>query len=196
MLDLEPAATTLGSTVEAIGDDQLDLPTPCDVPVAALLVHVLGLSAAFRASAQKAFGPLTDTAPDLAPTALPSDWRQQLPVLLDDLVSAWREPDAWEGMTRIAGLDMPGPQVAVVVNNELVLHAWDLATATGQAYEPHPANLEASWLMVSSTPDEPAARGGLFGPCRPVPDDAPLLHRVLAGAGRDPAWSPADPASR
>lgn len=72
--------------------------------------------------------------------------------------------------------------------------ARDLATATGQPYEPHPANLEASWLMVSSTPPEPAARAGLFGPVVPVGDDVPLLHRVLAGAGRDPAWSPADPA--
>ena len=88
-------------------------------------------------------------------------------------------------------MDMPADQVAIVVNNELVLHAWDLATATGQPYEPHPTNLEAAWLMVSNTPDEPQARSGLFGPCLPVADDAPLLQRVLAGAGRDPAWSPA-----
>jgi uncharacterized protein (TIGR03086 family) len=191
MLDLEPATTTLGRTVDAIGDDQLDRPTPCDVPVAALLVHVLGLTVAFRQSARKIRAPETDTPPSLGAVDLPADWRQQLPVLLDDLVAAWREPGAWEGMTRIAGMDLPADQVGIVVNNELVLHAWDLATATGQPYEPHPANLEASWLMVSNTPDDPQARGGLFGPCLPVADDAPLLHRVLAGAGRDPAWSPA-----
>ena len=57
-----------------------------------------------------------------------------------------------------------------------------------QAYDPHPDNLEAAWVMVSSTPDDPAARGGLFGPRLPVPADAPLLDRVLAGAGRDPQW--------
>jgi hypothetical protein len=45
--------------------------------------------------------------------------------------------------------------------------------------------------MVSGTPDDPEARRGLFGPVVAVPDDAPLLDRVLGGAGRDPRWLPA-----
>jgi uncharacterized protein (TIGR03086 family) len=191
MLDLEPATVTLRRTVDAIGDDQLDLPTPDDLPVAALLVHVLGLSVAFREAGRKIRGPATGTPPSLGSVELPADWRQQLPVLLDDLVQAWREADAWEGTTRIAGTDMPAADVGIVANNELVVHAWDLAVATGQPYDPHPANLEASWLMVSNTPDEPEARAGLFGPAVAVPDDASLLQRVLGGAGRDPSWSPA-----
>jgi len=191
MLDLEPATAALVGIVEAVDDDQLDLPTPSDVPVVVLLVHVLGLSVAFREAGRKIRGPATAAAPTLATAELPGDWRQQLPVLLDDLVRAWRDPDAWEGTTRIAGTDMPASQVGIVVNNELVLHTWDLAVATGQSYEPHPASLEASWVMVSNTPDDPAARAGLFGPALAVPDDAPLLDRVLAGAGRDPRWTAA-----
>jgi len=30
----------------------------------------------------------------------------------------------------------------------------------------------------------------LFGPVVEVPDDAPLLDRVIGLTGRDPAWSP------
>lgn len=46
--------------------------------------------------------------------------------------------------------------------------------------------------MVSGTPDNPEARTGLFGSVIPVPDDAPLLHRVLGGSGRHPNWAPGD----
>jgi hypothetical protein len=60
----------------------------------------------------------------------------------------------------------------------------------GQPYAAAPENLEASWQMVSNTPDEPEARAGLFGPRIPIADDAPLLDRTLAYAGRDPQWVP------
>jgi len=31
---------------------------------------------------------------------------------------------------------------------------------------------------------------GLWGPVVPVPDDAPLLHKVVGLTGRDPGWTP------
>lgn len=190
MLDLGPATQTLRRTADAIADDQLGAPTPCDVSVARLLAHVLGLAVAFRAAAGKTSGAYTDAAPQLSEGELPPDWRARIPVVLDELAQAWREPGAWQGMTRAGGIDLPGQVAGVVATNELVLHAWDLAVATGQPYEPDRASLEVSWQMVSGTPDDPQARQGLFGPVVPVPDDAPLLDRVLAGAGRDPRWSP------
>ena len=55
-------------------------------------------------------------------------------------------------------------------------------------------DLEPATRAVAQTAeaiDDPQARNGLFGPVVPVPEDAPLLHRVLGGAGRDPGWSPA-----
>jgi hypothetical protein len=30
----------------------------------------------------------------------------------------------------------------------------------------------------------------VFGPVVPVPDDAPLLDRVIGLSGRDPGWKP------
>ena len=90
----------------------------------------------------------------------------------------------------VGGQTMPAPVTAVVANNELVMHGWDLARATGQEFAVAPANLEASWQMVLNTPEDPAARQGLFGPVIPQPDDAPLLDRTLGRAGRDPACHP------
>ena len=52
--------------------------------------------------------------------------------------------------------------------------------------------LEAVLGFVSqfSGPGQEEARAGLFGPVVEVPDDAPLLDRVIGLTGRDPAWSP------
>ena len=70
-----------------------------------------------------------------------------------------------------------------------LIHGWDLARATGQAYEPDPAALEASYGFLRAAADDPG-RGGAFGPVVPVPADAPLLDRAVGLSGRDPGWKP------
>ena len=192
VIDLAAPAAELARIAAGVTDEQLTSPTPCpNMPVSVLLTHVIGLSTAFRDCARKIDGPTTSTAPNAGAEELPAAWRGLLPRRLDELVTAWQDPDAWAGMTKVGGITLPAPEAGVVANNELVLHGWDLARATGQAYAVAPPNLEASWQMVLATPDEPDARHGLFGPVIPQPEDAPLLDRTLGRAGRDPAWSPA-----
>ncbi len=189
MLDLGAPATTMTAMIEGIEDDQLGRATPCgETTVGELIAHVLMLSVAFRDAAAKVDGPTTSTPPTSALPALPQDWRQIAPGRLSELAAAWRDSAAWDGMTQAGGVRMPGSVTAVVANNELVLHGWDLAVASGQRFEVAGPNLEASWQMVSATPDTPEARQGLFGPVVAVPADASLLDRVLGGAGRDPQW--------
>lgn len=191
-LDLAPAADQMRQVVAGITDEQLTAATPCEgTDVAAMLAHVQGLTIAFRDAARKVDGPTTSTPPQEAPKDLSPGWREEIPVGLDELVQAWREPGALEGFSKAGGLTLPSDVTLIVVNNELLMHAWDLAKATGQPYAAAPENLEASWQMVSNTPDDPKAREGLFGPRLPIADDAPLLDRVLAYAGRDPNWGAA-----
>lgn len=192
-LDLQPVADQMAAVTAKITDDQLDRPTPCtESDVTTILGHVCGLTVAFRDAARKLEGPTTTTPPADAPQPPPDDWRSALPGQLNELAAAWREDGATEGMTTAGGVQMPAEIMLVVANNELLLHAWDLAVATGQVYDPPAANLEASYAMVSETPDTPEDRHGLFGPVVVVPDDAPLLDRTLGYAGRDPRWSPTD----
>jgi uncharacterized protein (TIGR03086 family) len=117
---------------------------------------------------------------------LPTDWRYSIIRRLTELTAAWRVPEAWQGQTRAGGIEMSAQQAGFVVNNELVLHGWDLAVATEQPFVVAAENLEASWQFVVNTPDDPAAREGLFGPRLPIPNDAPLLDRTLAYAGGNP----------
>ena len=91
-------------------------------------------------------------------------------------------------MTRAGGLDMPAEVAGRVAINEIVVHGWDIATATGQPYSCEPELLEAAYEFVQSAVDQnPEGTPGLFGAPVAVPDDAPLLDRLIGLTGRDPA---------
>ena len=187
-LDLGAPADRITALAGAVTDDQLNRPTPCgDQDVATVLAHIIGFSVGFRDGAAKVSGPTTSTPP--GPMALPDDWREQLPMRVAELAAAWRDPAAWEGESTVGGVTLPAAVHGAFANNELVLHGWDLAVATGQPYDVAAENLQASWELVSGIPDDPEARTGLFGPRVPIADDAPLLDRTLAYAGRDPCWT-------
>src|SRR5215208_5104154 len=92
--DMGPAADEVARVVSGIRDDQLDAPTPCEgMPVAGLLDHLVGLTHAFRCSAEKT--PLPGQ-PSASPDALVPDWRTRLAEELPALAEAWRSPTAWE----------------------------------------------------------------------------------------------------
>ncbi|MFB9516686.1 TIGR03086 family metal-binding protein [Streptomyces purpureus] len=191
MLDLGPVAHEVARVAAAVGDERLGDPTPCpDYVVRDLLAHVVGLSAAFRDAARKDLGANTATDPGSAALVLADDWRTALPRRLDELVEAWRDPAAWEGDTQAGGVDLPAAVAGQVALNELLVHGWDLARATGQEYRiTDRAALESSRTLLAPDPDDPD-RGGIFAPVVPVPDDAPLLDRVIGLSGRRPDWEP------
>lgn len=91
-------------------------------------------------------------------------------------------------------------QIDQVVSDDMVLHRWDLAKATGQDGSMDPDDVERLWAATSALPAEllerfrtPGAFGPgivVFGPEVPVAPDAPLQDRLLGLIGRDPAWTP------
>ncbi|MFB7170859.1 TIGR03086 family metal-binding protein [Streptomyces sp. NPDC056254] len=192
ILDLEAQTQVVARLAARVPDTRLDDPTPCpEYPVGALLVHLIGLAVAFRDAARKDLGPTTDTVPDPVSTPLPADWREQLPRALAELAEAWREPSAWTGMTRAGSVDLPGDIAGAVAVDELVIHGWDLARATGQEYAPDQAALRAAYDFLLAAAEDETRGGGIYGPLVPVPDGAPLLDRAVGLSGRDPAWTPA-----
>ncbi|MFF4324181.1 TIGR03086 family metal-binding protein [Streptomyces sp. NPDC001568] len=190
-LDLGPQARIVARLAAGVPDARLGDPTPCPAyALGDLLGHLAGLCVAFRDAARKDFGPTTDTDPGSGVPSLSADWREELPRVLDELAEAWRDPAAWSGMTRAGGVDLPGDIAAAVAADELVVHGWDLARATGQEYEPDQAALRASHAFLLAAAEEDDRGGGIFGPVVPVPDEAPLLDRAVGLSGRDPGWTP------
>jgi uncharacterized protein (TIGR03086 family) len=192
VLDLRPAADEVARLVDGVSDDRLSDPTPSDCDVATLLDHLMGLTLAFTWAAEKSAAEHGPTGPGRSSAeALDPNWRSVLPGRLADLADAWREPAAWEGMTEAGGVPLPGGVAAVVALDEIVLHGWDLARATGQEFRCDPASAEAvlGFTERSAQPDQAAMRTGLFGPVVPVREDASTFDRALGFAGRDPGWS-------
>jgi uncharacterized protein (TIGR03086 family) len=183
--DLEPAARRVAALLDGVPDTALSAPTPCaDTPIAGLLDHLMGLSEGLRASAAKE---PDQGGPQASAANLDPKWRTVLPERLDALVAAWREPSAAEGMTSAGGVEMPAAEIAAVTLNELVMHGWDLARATGQRYDPDAADVAAILPFLEAFAS-PEGVPGLFGPAVTVPHGAPEFDRALGLSGRDPGW--------
>ncbi|MFG2194163.1 TIGR03086 family metal-binding protein [Streptomyces sp. NPDC048639] len=196
VLDLEPPARQVARLVDHVTDDQLSGPTPCpDYAVRDLLGHLIGLTVAFRDAGKKTRTAATGADPSTTPPpVLDGDWRTHLREQLEDLVAVWRNPEAWEGMTEAGGFTFPASEAGKVVINELLVHGWDLARATGQEYSCDDATVRVAIALMEPSGDEDE-RGVLFGPVIEVPADAPLLDRAVGLSGRSPSWTPTPHAS-
>jgi len=190
-VDLGPAAERMSRIVENVGDDQLGAPTPCPkYTVADLLDHIHGLSGAFTDAAKKEnLDKLSSAPPPGDASHLSDDWRTSIPRRVATLSDAWRDPDAWTGMTKAGGIEMPGEIAGMVAINELIVHGWDLAKATGQPGDADDDSVAAARGFVDQFAS-PEGSGDAFGPAFYLPDDAPAIDRLVGLTGRDPSWSP------
>jgi uncharacterized protein (TIGR03086 family) len=190
-LDFDPPVRQLRALLLGVDDDELSAPTPCDEwTVAALLDHLMGLAYGFAQAARKRTDLPGLDGPPPQPSAqhLSRHWRSRLPVLLEDLASAWKDPAAWTGTATVGGVTMPATAAGTVGMNELIVHGWDLARATGQDYAADPRTLEVLIEFLSQGPSEGAS--GQFGPAIPAEPEDDLLDQALALAGRHPSWRP------
>lgn len=176
MSHMSTAADALADIVRAIETSQLTNPTPCaEFDVRELVHHLLYWGPSLEGAARKE---------NVAPSDVDgTDWRGALLAQLTRTVDAWTPASAWEGDTSMG----PARTVGEMIVGELVVHAWDLARATGWSLDLPDDLLTYVYEGVAAG----AAQGremGLFGPEVPVPADAPTLDRILGLTGRDPAW--------
>jgi uncharacterized protein (TIGR03086 family) len=191
ILDLGPAARELARLVSTIRDDQLSDPTPCATySLGDLLDHVRGFTANLTANARKQPLPA-----DVGRTAdggrLPSNWRTALPARLEGLAVAWQDEAAWEGRVSAGGIEMSAAHNALVALEELVVHGWDVAKASGQGFSVDDASLGGVEQFFTVFGERIASGQGPYGPGVAVPADASRLDRLLGATGRDPGWSAA-----
>ena len=193
MVELGPAAQRMSDLIEGVPDGMLGEPTPCDeYTLGDLLDHVQSFARAFTAAASKDTAGMTAGRAPGDASRLGDDWRARIPRDLDALAESWRDPGAWTGMTKAGGIDLPGELAGLIALDELVVHGWDVARASGQDFELDAESLETVYGFVKqfSGAGQEAAREGMFGREVPVSHNASVLDRIVGITGRDPAWSP------
>jgi len=187
--EMTDAADAAARTVEHVAPAQFDGPTPCtEWDVRTLLNHLIvwtSYSLAARAEGGSVGQELIDR-DFAADPGFAADYRAQL----DRALTAWSDPATWDRSLDVMGSPTPSADVAALNIAEMVLHGWDLAAATGQAYTVSEPAAAAALRAVLANADLFRQYKGFAEPVE-VPPTASTLDRVLALSGRDPAWKPA-----
>lgn len=191
MIDFKTVTDQVASLVDQVRDDGLENATPCGhYTQAQLLNHLIGLSLAFTAAARGETGPHNDAPPGEPPTALEPGWCDELKQRLGELADAWSEPSAWEGEALAGGVTLPASVMGLVALNEVAVHGWDLAAATGRPYALDPAVIETLTAFTGQDAHDQSAREGIYAPVVELPAGASPQDRLIALTGRNPAWIP------
>ncbi|MEV5282557.1 TIGR03086 family metal-binding protein [Streptomyces sp. NPDC051994] len=117
-----------------------------------------------------------------------ADWAEQYAAQLDRALAAWADPAAWEGEIDLGGSAMPAKEIALMLIEELVLHGWDVARATGQEVR---LSQESAAFVLRAVESNAEIYRQYQGFADPVdrPATATTWERALAASGRDPQWT-------
>jgi uncharacterized protein (TIGR03086 family) len=193
-------AVALGTAVIGrVGPHQLGNPTPCpDFDVRGMLGHLVVVlrRVAALGRGDDPFGPPVMAGVD------GGDHQRAWLAAAHDVETAWSDDAVLTRTVRLPWAEGSGAAMLVSYLNEVTVHTWDLAVATGQrpAWDPEVVGLafdgirflpgeNRSALFAGMKGDMPPAFRDFadpFADAVPVPDDAPLIDRLVAWNGRRP----------
>jgi uncharacterized protein (TIGR03086 family) len=180
---LAGAMTSAAEVIGSVTQDQLDLPTPCsDFDVRSLANHLLSAPPTVASLGRG------DEYGAVAEVDVPFDqWREHWAKSAAEARAAWSDDALLEKVIALPWAQIPGGAVLAQFTGEIVVHTWDLATATGQWGEWQPEVLDLAFESYKvGLPAEGREQFPVFKEIVPVPDDAPLIDQIVAYTGRQP----------
>jgi uncharacterized protein (TIGR03086 family) len=179
METFDRAAAAATAIVNGIGDDQYDLPSPCDEwTVRGVLNHIVVGNTTVRAiTAGRRH-------PDRTADRLGRDPKAAFAASITDTRAVLSEPGLFERTVTTPVGEAPGVLLVHMRVAELVVHGWDLATATGQSTDIDPEladHVMANWKARSG--DKPRTLVPFAEP-QPVPAHACAADRLAGYLGR------------
>lgn len=89
-----------------------------------------------------------------------------------------------DGMLTLGTNELPARIVANILNIDLLIHAYDIAQATGQDFDVSPSLADYVLGLTRQTVSPDVRASGAFGPEIPVGESTGSLQRLLAFSGR------------
>lgn len=177
LVQLATLGPLLGGVVADIRPDQLDHPTPCaGFTVRDVLAHMISGATAFAAAYRGEGAPAPAAADDVLAEFGPA---------LGHLAHAMQAPGALQRDVDAPFGTVDGESFARYIVLDGLVHGWDVAIATGHAYDP-PLELVAAADAYAHGMLDPLRDGVTFAAAVPPPPDGSPLERLVAFTGRQP----------
>lgn len=169
----------LNTVADGIHDDQLTAPTPCtEFTVDGVLNHMTQLGSVF---APMFLGTQPNTA---ASTPVTGSSIEAFHYAMDSLLTAVQSPGALDRTINSPGGEMPGAVFAKLVAFDGIIHGWDLATSTGQTWDPPETLVEELDTFARGAIATDMRSDAGFGPEQQPDADAGPIERLVAFSGR------------
>jgi uncharacterized protein (TIGR03086 family) len=176
LTQLSQLAPLLTDVVAGVRPDQLDRPTPCsEFTVRGVLEHMITGATAF-AAAYRGEVPSQPDSTDVLAAFGPA---------LQDLGAAISAPGALDRTVAAPFGEVPGETFARFVVLDGLVHGWDIATATGQTYQPTDELVAAVDAFARQALD-PLRDASTFAAAIQPSIDASPIERLAAYTGRHP----------
>lgn len=169
------AQQAFAGALAAVGPDRLGLPTPCtEWTVAELVAHVVAGNT-FAATGER--------------VPVEGDPVAAYPASAAAAGAAFRLPEEQRRTVRLSFGEVPPQEYVTMRAVDVLVHTWDLSTATGQPTDLDPELAEHLLSVARRLPQfapSPDFRGPgkRLGPEQPCRDDRPAADRLAAYFGR------------
>ncbi len=184
---LTRALDQMSAVIGDAGQAQSGQPTPCrEWDVRTLAEHVITDVDRFTMAAAGGRPDWSTLVPGVE-----GDWREAFDAKTPGLLAEWSKIDDFDTPVAMPIGEVPQSFVVKQQLAEFAVHAWDLATATGQtrAWDDQVAEVALEWSRGTLKPEFRGA-GKAFGPAQPASAGASPTEALVAWFGRDPSWSP------
>lgn len=170
--------------VAAVRDDQWHLPTPCsEWDVKALVNHMVyeNLWAVPLMEGKT----IEEVGDQYEGDCVGDDPKGAFDAANAGSIAAMLEAGAMERPINVSYGPVPGTIYCGHRFMDMLIHGWDLATATGQDTTMDPEQVAACWAIVQAE-IELLEGSGMFGTRVDLPEGTPVVDRLLASIGRTP----------
>jgi len=170
--------------VRGTDDSQLALQSPCtDWTVRDVINHITGGATMFAVCVEQGSVPDELLGQLMGGDNLGDDYVQSWETAAARAIAAFDIPGVLEKMVKLPFGEMPAGVALNIAVFDVLTHAADIATATGQTID-NDALVESALELGHQMIGPELRAPGVFGDEQPARPDAPPVERLLAFAGR------------